>query len=82
MKDFALFAALQFLNFLVLVINIRAISHEQIAAAIVTDGLACVLGWTLIKRVSQASSWPARVGYVAGGMSASWVGIWLTRTWG
>lgn len=82
MKDFALFAVLQFLSYLNLTINMRAIAHEQYLFACLSDGMACVLGYTIVKRVSDDKSRWGVVGMTVGGMSAAMVGIWLTRSWG
>lgn len=82
MRAFCLFAALQFLNYFNLTVNYRAVAHQQYVWAAISDAVACVLGWTLIKQIASAESWPARVGYVVGGTTASAAGIWITKAWG
>jgi hypothetical protein len=82
MKDLLLFAALQFTNYLVVTLNYRAIAHEQYVAACLTDGAACVLSYTVVRRIAGDKSKWGVVGMVIGGMAAAAVGIWLTRTWG
>ena len=82
MTRFATFAALQALNFVLITVNYRAVAHQQYAWAIVTDGVICLLGWSLLKRVMDAQGWPARSGYIVGGMVGSAAGMYLTRVWG
>lgn len=82
MKDFAMFAALQFVNYLNLTVNFRAVAHEQYAFACASDGVACVLSYTIVKRISGDKSRMGIVGMTLGGMCAAIVGIWLTRSWG
>ena len=82
MRSFSVFALLQCCNFILLVVNIRAIAHVQYVWAIATDGLICLLGWTLLRKIASAEGWASRAGYVCGGMIGSFVGIWITRVWG
>lgn len=82
MKQFFAFMVVQFVSYLNLTINFRAIAHEQYAFAVVTDGLACILGYTIVKLVNGDKSRWGIVGMTAGGMCAAVVGIWLTRAWG
>ena len=82
MRDFAAFAGLQFISYLNLTINFRAIAHEQYVAAMFTDGAACILSYTIVKRISGDKTRWGVVGMTLGGMSAAMVGIWLTRGWG
>jgi hypothetical protein len=80
-KDFAMFAALQFIHYLNLTINFRAIAHEQYVAACLSDGFACVLSYTIVKRISGDKSRLGVIGMTVGGMGAAVLGIWLTREW-
>lgn len=82
MRDFLMFAVLQFISYLNLTVNFRAIAHEQYVFAIFTDGLACVIGYTVVRRISGDKSRWGVVGMTLGGMCAAVVGIWLTRAWG
>lgn len=82
MRNVALLGALQFLSYLNLTINYRAIAHEQYLAACVSDGIACLLGYTVVKRIAEDKSRYGVVGMVVGGMCAAVVGIWVTRAWG
>ncbi len=82
MKEFCMFAALQFVSYLNLTINFRAIAHEQYAFAVVTDGLACWLSYTVVRRIAGDKSRWGLAGLMLGGSIAALVGIWLTRSWG
>lgn len=81
-QEFATFCGLQTLAFVLAVVNIRALAHLQYAWAVVTDGLICLLGWMLFKKMQEASSNIARAGYVIGGMLGSIIGMWVTQQWG
>lgn len=81
MKDFALFGAFQFVSYLNLTINFRAIAHEQYGFAVVTDGVACILSYTIVRRIAGDKSRWGIVGLTLGGMCAAVVGIYLTRAW-
>jgi hypothetical protein len=82
LKEFFSFMALQFISYLNLTINFRAIAHEQYLAAVVSDGIACVLAYTIVKRIHGDKSKWGLVGMTIGGMGAAVVGIWLTKSWG
>ena len=81
-RAFLTFMALQALNFVLITVNYRAVAHEQYEWAILTDGVICLLGWSLLKRLTGADGWWARGGYVCGGMIGSAAGMYLTRVWG
>jgi hypothetical protein len=81
-RSFAKFAALQSVNFVIAVANIRALAHLQYGWAVLTDGLICILMWTIIKNIGEAKDPYAKVGYVIGGMVGSLVGMFLTQMWG
>jgi hypothetical protein len=81
-RSFAKFGALQSVNFVIAVANIRALAHLQYGWAVLTDGLICILMWTIIKQIGEARDPYAKVGYVLGGMVGSLVGMWITNMWG
>jgi hypothetical protein len=80
-REFGLFFILQFISYLNLVINFRAISTKQTSIAIVTDGLAGLIAWTMVRRIGHAKGHVGLVGVILGGMAATWLGIWLTQHW-
>jgi hypothetical protein len=77
-----LMAGVQFLAYLNLTVNYRAIALDQPLFAMLTDGLAVLLGVTIIRRVSRTDSSLELAGMVVGGSLAAYVGIALTRAWG
>ena len=81
LKIFGTFFALQFISYLNLVINFRAIAHDQVGVAIVTDGLAGLIAWTMVKKIGAAQGGIGIAGVVLGGMVATWVGMFLTESW-
>lgn len=74
----------QFTSYFNLVINYRAVAHNQILFAMITDGLAVVITIFIVKRLAGAKEpWTAeQTGMVIGGSLAAWAGITLTRAWG
>ena len=81
LRDFALGAAIQFVSYCNLVVNIRSIAHARLGWAIATDVIASAVGYLIIRRVSQHESPWTMLGMMVGGGVASWVGIWLTSHW-
>lgn len=81
-QKLCLLAGLQFLNFLILTVNYRAVAHGLYTWTALTDMLICLINWTLIKKVANEDSMWARVGYLFGGTTAGIVGIWITQSWG
>lgn len=81
-KVFLTFAFLQALSFVVQVVNIRALAHLKYKWAVLTDGLICLLGWTILRYMIKNDSIPALAGYLTGGMIGSFLGMWISRAWG
>lgn len=80
---FWLFFSLQFVTYLNLTVDYRAVAHGQYAVVAVTNILAPVLGWVMIRRIGDAKV--EGVGLLAvalGGAISSLLGMWLTRAWG
>ena len=82
MRDFFLMMLVQFISYLNLTFNFRAIAHEQYAWVCLTDGLAVVIGYFIIRKVSKAENGWSLAGMTIGGSLAGILGIWLTRNWG
>lgn len=81
LRTVAFMAAVQFVSYLNLTVNFRAIAHAQYAVAGLTAGLAAVLATTIVRRVAKDESNSPLVGMVVGGALADMAGIWLTRAW-
>lgn len=71
----------QALNFLLIVVNIRACSKGKILAAVLTDFAICVLGFGLIHVIASAHAPLQVLAYALGGSVGSASAILLTRRW-
>lgn len=80
-KAFASFAVVQFIAFLVLVTNLRAVSTLQYWQAAVTEMLYLGIQWTVLKRIASSESRWAQAGYMVGGAAGTLASMWLTRAW-
>jgi hypothetical protein len=79
--EFGKFFGLQFLQYLVLTINFRAIAHEQYAMAGTTAAVAAWFAYTIVRGVAADKSHFALPGMMIGGALADVTGIYLTRHW-
>ena len=83
MRDFLIAAGIQFVSYLNLTVNFRAISHGQYLWAGATAMLAAALSYTLVRRIAQdESSLVVVSGMATGGALADMFGIYVTRVWG
>ena len=82
MRDFWLMMVVQFVSYLNLTFNFRAIAHEQYVWIMLTDGAAVVIGYFIIRKVSRAENNWSLAGMTIGGSAAGVLGVWLTRGWG
>lgn len=80
-RKFTSFFALQFILYIILVANIRAISGTHYLKAALTEAAYLILQWTVIKRVVEAKTLSERIGYILGGVSGGAFAMWLTKTW-
>ncbi len=71
----------QALNFLLIVVNIRACAQSRYLMVAVTDFVVCILNFTLFKLIAEAHSWGEALAYAAGGTAGSLFALWLTRRW-
>jgi hypothetical protein len=78
MKRAAAMFALNFVLYLFLVWNYRAVAQARYGDAAASDMLIAMLGFTAVKRIAEATTLGERVGYILGGGAAAVVGIWLT----
>lgn len=83
-NQFFLMLGVQFLSYLNLTVNFRAIAHNQRLIAMGTDALAVVISIFIIKRVSGSKApWTLKeTGMVIGGSLAAFAGMRLTQSWG
>lgn len=79
--DFVSAALVQFLAYLNLTVNFRAIALNRKWFAAFTDGFATVFTFFIIKAVTGNDTYWTLAGMVLGGMCAAFVGIRLTERW-
>lgn len=73
---------LQFISYVNLTVNFRAIAGEQYLYAGTTAALAALLAYTIVRiAVAETKGHYALFGMMAGGFCADIVGIYLTRHW-
>jgi hypothetical protein len=81
-NDFAKGAAIQFVSYVNLTINFRAIAHEQYSIAALTATLAALNAYYIVRLISHEEKGHAALfGMVVGGVCGDLMGIWLTRAW-
>lgn len=81
MKNFFIFFALQFISYFNITVDMRAVNHEQYFVAMITNIVAPLIGWIMIKRVGESKDKWGMLAVVLGGVTAAWAGMWLTRYW-
>lgn len=69
---------LMWVQFVLLSANFRYLAQANYVGAVLTDMAIAFIGWTLMKRVQEATSWRERVGYVIGAALGSATGIYFT----
>jgi hypothetical protein len=80
MKTFGLFFALQFLLYLLVTVNFRAIAQARYAWTILTDTLISAAQFWIIRKVGgSAESLVALSGFICGGAGGSSAGIYLSK---
>ncbi len=79
MKSALSIGALNFLVYLALVCNYRAVAQARYVDAALSDMLIAGLGFSIVKKVAAATTIAERTAYVLGGGLASVCGIWLTK---
>jgi hypothetical protein len=81
-KEFAVFFGLQFLSYLNVTLDMRAVAHQQYVVAAMTNAVAPLIAWVMVERIANAKrGWVGKVAVVLGGVTSTWFGMWLTRQW-
>lgn len=75
-------AVVQFIAYANLTINFRAIAAGLTGVAMITDALAVLVTFFIVRRVAQSEGYDELAGMVLGGTLAAWFGIWITQSWG
>lgn len=78
-KACGLFFVVQFINYANLCWNFRAIAQAQYLSIAITDGIASYIGFKLVKKIGEAESRAALIGYMAGGMVGSLVSTYVSK---
>ncbi len=80
MKTFVLFFALQFLFYVLVTVNYRAIAQARYAWTVATDMLISAAQFWIIRKVGgSAEDVLAWTGFVCGGAGGSSAGIYLSK---
>lgn len=79
MKDFWLFFAIQFMQFFLITVNLRAAAQGLYVWTALSDLLISTNNFLLIKRIAQSESKTAMLGYALGGAFGSVLAIWATK---
>lgn len=80
-RDVLIGFVVQFIGYFNLTFNYRAVAHEKYLVIAVSDMLAVLIAYTIIRRVvKQESKWML-LGMMVGGALAGVVGTWITRSW-
>lgn len=81
-KEFSIFFGLQFLSYLNVTLDMRAVAHQQYAVAAATNAVAPLIAWVMVERIANSKrGWVGKVAVVLGGVTSTWFGMWLTRHW-
>jgi hypothetical protein len=78
-RQFWLFFGIQFMQFFLITINLRAAAQGLYAWTAFSDLLISANNFLLIKRISQSESRPALIGYSLGGALGSILAIYITK---
>ena len=82
-RSAGILASTQFVSYVIICWNMRAIAKGWIGQAVVSDVIFAAINFKLFKRVAAAQTDLAWFGYVVGGAAGSAVSIYLTkRIWG
>lgn len=79
--SFLLAFAVQFVSYVVLTVNIRAIASERYLLAGLTAIAASVLFYAIVQRVTKDETHATLAGLIVGGGLGDVIGIYLTRWW-
>lgn len=78
-KTFLGLAALQAVNYSLLVWNFRVVAHGDVILSMVSDGVCATSGIFVIQQTAKATSWVARAGIIVGGIAGSGLAVTITK---
>jgi hypothetical protein len=79
LRDFLIFFAIQFIQYFLITVNLRAASQGLYFWTAFSDLLVAGNGFFLIQRVAKAEGKWALAGYTLGGAIGSVFAIWATK---
>lgn len=71
----------QGVNFLIAVINMRAIAAGKWGWTAASDFVFCLVSFTLIQQVAEATNRVEMLAYALGGTVGSLAAMWMTQHW-
>ncbi len=78
-RQFSLYFAIQCLSYGVFCWNLRVVAQARYLSIFASDLCFAAISFTLIRKVAEAKSGWAQVGYILGGACGSLVSVWITR---
>lgn len=82
MRLFLLFFVVQFANYFINTLDVRALAHQQYAVAASVNALLPILAWVMVKKIGACENELVGMAAVAsGGSLAAVAGMWVTRAW-
>ena len=79
LREFWTFFGIQFLQYFLITVNLRAIAAGLYGWTFASDLTAAANAYVLIKRVSEAKGYVAFTGYLAGGAFGGILAIYITK---
>jgi hypothetical protein len=79
MKSALSIGLINFVLYLFLVINYRSVAQGRYIESIISDMIIAGLGFSVVKKISEAKSISDRIAYIIGGGLASFCGIYITK---
>lgn len=79
-----MFFCLQFISYLNITIDYRAVAYKQYGVVAVCNVLAPMIAWVMVKKIGddKDKGYWGMVAVALGGVTSALLGIWLTKTWG
>lgn len=82
-REFTLFFSVQFLLYAAVCWNWRAVANARYIEIALSDAVFATLTFSMLKKIGEATTAWARIGYVVGGILGSLTSVWVTkRLWG
>jgi hypothetical protein len=79
MKNCLIIGSMNFVAYLLLVFNFRAVAQGRYLESIISDTLIASMGFSMVKKIGEATTLGQRFSFILGGSLASGLGIWITK---